>query len=280
MTVRETSISFACADAILFGVISHPEQPASKGVIIVVGGPQYRVGSHRQFTLLARALAAQGHAVLRFDSRGMGDSSGTAPGFNALDADIAAAIDALTTACPAVEQVVLWGLCDGASAALLYSQRNRDERVAGLALANPWLESERAEAHAIVHSYYRQRLLQGSFWRKLLHKQINPLGRLREAWRLWRTAAQRSEAATNDTQAMHVTLLELKLPMLVLLCQRDATAQTFSAALRLVGSDFLQRANVQRVDFAEADHTFSRQEWRKEVENVTIAWLNEKCFKP
>ena len=32
----------------------------ARGVLIVVGGPQYRVGSHRQFALLANHLAGQG----------------------------------------------------------------------------------------------------------------------------------------------------------------------------------------------------------------------------
>ena len=39
-------------------------------MVIVVGGPQYRAGSHRQFTLLARHIAAAGYPVLRFDARG------------------------------------------------------------------------------------------------------------------------------------------------------------------------------------------------------------------
>ena len=47
----------------------------------MVGGPQYRVGSHRQFTLMARAFAAAGYPVLRFDYRGIGDSEGESRGF-------------------------------------------------------------------------------------------------------------------------------------------------------------------------------------------------------
>ncbi|KAB8057318.1 hydrolase 1, exosortase A system-associated, partial [Janthinobacterium violaceinigrum] len=58
----------------LVGILSLPAAPGPRGVLIVTGGPQYRVGSHRQFVLLARALAAQGVPVLRFDLRGMGDS--------------------------------------------------------------------------------------------------------------------------------------------------------------------------------------------------------------
>ena len=61
-------------------------------------------------------------------------------------------------------------------------------------------------------------------------------------------------------------LHEQQLPVLLLLCRRDATAQVFLAQLQLEGSNFLTQAHVHRVDFAEADHTFSRAEWRGAVE--------------
>ncbi|HBZ05431.1 MAG TPA: hydrolase 1, exosortase A system-associated, partial [Massilia sp.] len=50
----------ACRGAWLYGIVSLPAAPHPRGVLIVVGGPQYRAGSHRQFTLLARDLAAAG----------------------------------------------------------------------------------------------------------------------------------------------------------------------------------------------------------------------------
>ena len=49
------------------GVLSVPTGTPQSVVIVVVGGPQYRVGSHRQFVQLSRALASAGHATLRFD---------------------------------------------------------------------------------------------------------------------------------------------------------------------------------------------------------------------
>ncbi len=76
MNYTETALRFTCADEYLFGILACPERPSDTGVVIVVGGPQTRVGSHRQFVLLSRALAAAGYPVLRFDVRGMGDSSG------------------------------------------------------------------------------------------------------------------------------------------------------------------------------------------------------------
>ena len=56
-------------------------KPGRLGVIILIGGPQYRAGAHRQFVHLARSLADEGIACLRFDFRGMGDSSGEARTF-------------------------------------------------------------------------------------------------------------------------------------------------------------------------------------------------------
>lgn len=277
MSVRETALVFDCAGERLIGIVSHPAGEGSKtGVVIIVGGPQYRAGSHRQFALLARALADAGHAVIRFDCRGMGDSSGDAPGFDAIDADIAAAIAALQAARPEVERVALWGLCDGASAALLYVRRNGDTRVAGYAFANPWMHTEQAEAHAIVHTYYRQRLLERAFWRKLLAGEINPLRKLREMLEHWREAKAGADVGATAGD-MLAALHTLQLPMLLLICQRDATAQEFLAQLALADSRLLAQDHVQRVDFAEADHTFSRADWRRGVENATIAWLNKSC---
>ena len=74
---REQTFLFDADDATLVGIVSVPTaRVASTGVLVVVGGPQYRVGSHRQFVLLARALARRGIAAMRFDCAAMGDSAG------------------------------------------------------------------------------------------------------------------------------------------------------------------------------------------------------------
>ena len=118
---EERFVTFACEADTCVGVLSTPRhvpRPPPIGVVIVVGGPQYRVGSHRQFALLGRALATAGIPALRFDYRGMGDSEGDARTFECVDRDIGCAIDALVHATGATG-VVLWGLCDGASASMM-----------------------------------------------------------------------------------------------------------------------------------------------------------------
>src|SRR5262249_52771049 len=115
MSGRETAFAFTCRGDSLVAIYHQATGAPRRGVVIVVGGPQYRVGSHRQFVLLARALAESGIPVLRFDYRGMGDSEGEFTGFEAIDLDIAAAIDAFVARCPSLREIVLWGLCDAAS---------------------------------------------------------------------------------------------------------------------------------------------------------------------
>ena len=167
MSYFEKAVTFGCEGEDLVGIACLPDSsqgPATKtGVIIIVGGPQYRVGSHRQFVLLARALATAGIPVLRFDYRGMGDSAGDLHNFENVNNDIAKAIEALAVSAPNVGKVILWGLCDGASAALIYTHQMADSRVAGLALLNPWVRSDASLAKTQVKHYYTQQLRQKEF---------------------------------------------------------------------------------------------------------------------
>ena len=105
--VTEDVLALRCGSEQLLGIVSRPlEQQASPvAVVIAVGGPQYRVGSHRQFVSLARRLAASGHVALRFDCRGMGDSEGAMQTFEQSGPDLQAAIDALCAAHPQVRHV-------------------------------------------------------------------------------------------------------------------------------------------------------------------------------
>ena len=50
----ETALTFACQGETLLGVLSEPPSPTDTCMLIVVGGPQYRAGSHRLFVQLAR----------------------------------------------------------------------------------------------------------------------------------------------------------------------------------------------------------------------------------
>ena len=278
MSVDEQAVVFECAGAALVGVLARPAGAARAGLVIIVGGPQYRAGSHRQFTLLARRLAREGVAVLRFDYRAMGDSDGPKTDFENTRPDIGAAIDLLISRCPEVREVALWGLCDGASAGLLYAGASDDARVTGLVLLNPWVRSDATLARTQVRHYYGQRLLQGEFWIKLLRGGVGVGGALRElAGKLRLSARHARVAAPGSTfQArMADALRRYGGRVLLILSGADFTAKEFVeyAGADAAWSGLLQRANLRRLDIPAADHTFSTAAWRAQVEEATLAWL-------
>ncbi|MBK9234533.1 MAG: hydrolase 2, exosortase A system-associated [Rhodoferax sp.] len=130
--LRELPVAFRCGDAEMAGIVHRGAPGARLGVVIVVaGGPQYRAGAHRQFVSLARLLAANGYPVLRFDLRGMGDSTGQHLGYHQSRPDIRSAIDELMRREPSLQQVALFGECESASGILFYA--SQDERVRQIA---------------------------------------------------------------------------------------------------------------------------------------------------
>lgn len=280
MSPSERPLQFACSQETLLGVLSLPEAAKETGVVIVVGGPQYRAGSHRQFVLLARAVAARGFAVLRFDVRGMGDSTGAQRSFEDIDDDIAAAIDALVAAVPAVKQVALWGLCDGASAALLSLTRlANSSRVAALCLLNPWVRSPHTQARAQVKHYYADRLRQRDFWLKLLRGGVAR----RAASDLWRNLRAMLEQARPASQA-EADPFQLRMAeqwrafggqILLILSGDDYTAKEFLEATLSdpAWNGALEKQGLMRLDFPEADHTFSGSRQRLAMEDAFISWL-------
>jgi len=281
---QEHALTFDCAGETLVGILHRPASPSQDqdaqrtGVVVVVGGPQYRAGSHRQFVHLARHLAAAGHPVLRFDVRGMGDSSGAQRSFEALDADIGAAVQTLVQHQPEVSRVVLWGLCDGASAALLYLHRHADPRVRGLCLCNPWVRSEASLARTQVKHYYRQRLMQRDFWAKLFSGQVAGKA-VRDLVSSLKAARQPVEAAPAAELPFQVRMAQawqsFEGPVLLVLSGRDYTAREFTetVAAHPAWQGALARPGVQRHDALSADHTFSAHADRDGLVRLTADWL-------
>lgn len=286
MSVIEQAVSFTCAGESLLAIVAGSDidtdgHAASCGVLIVVGGPQYRVGSHRQFLLLSRYLAGNGFPTMRFDYRGMGDSSGAIRSFEAIGTDIGTAIDAFQHLCPTVERVVLWGLCDAASAALLYVQETRDKRIAGLVLLNPWVRSESSLAKTQIKHYYGQRLLTKGFWEKLLLGRLDVLNSLRGFVRAVSVARCREggnrTVACSFQERMAEGWHQFSGRILLILSEQDYTAKEF---LEFSERDpawvgWAAYGKLDRLDLADADHTFSSLVSRRQVEDATLAWLGK-----
>ena len=91
-------LSFTCEGAALGGSLD--EAGGSTGLLIVTGGSQARIGSHRMFERLAASVAGAGYPCFRFDRRGVGDSEGEDPGYRESGPDLAAAVRAFRAASP------------------------------------------------------------------------------------------------------------------------------------------------------------------------------------
>lgn len=163
-------LSFTCEGSRLGGSLD--EASGEVGVVIVTGGSQTRIGSHRMFERLARDLAAAGHPCFRFDRRGVGDSEGEDPGFKGSGPDIAAAAAAFRAHCPHVERIAGFGLCDGATALALFGAAAGIERIV---LANPWFVEAEAGAPppAAIKHHYRQQLMSAEGWKRLLGGSVS-----------------------------------------------------------------------------------------------------------
>lgn len=285
----EQPVVFDCQGDKLIGVVHHSPQIGSKGVVMVVGGPQYRVGSHRQFVLLARALSSAGIPVLRFDYRGMGDSEGSLVGFDGIDNDISSAIDCFQQQLPDIEDIILWGLCDAATASCFYAPT--DLRVKGLVLLNPWVRSKKGEAKAYLKRYYLQRLVSSGFWLKIARGEfrigasVNSFFEKLKSVFLVGDTTEMEGLAGGSISSHHMHPLPVRVyeslksfsgKCLIVLSGNDLTAVEFEGLLasnkKLSGLIKRRHFVIRRI--SKADHTFSRAVWKKEVEKITKEWLD------
>ena len=126
-------------------------------VVIVNAGIIHRVGPNRLYVDLARAVAALGYSVLRFDLAGLGDSDVALGGASLAEsavADVSAAFDHLAATRNASE-FLIFGLCSGANYAALTAFR--ESRVIGVMLIDPSVA--RTRRSTMVHVVRRLRNL-------------------------------------------------------------------------------------------------------------------------
>ena len=294
----EHAIVFVCQGLELLGIASIPTTQSvhDTGVVVLVGGPQYRIGSHRQFTLLCRHLAEQGIASFRFDYHGIGDAAGPpALGVDGVESDLRAAIDTFLRAVPDLKGVVLWGLCGAASASALYAPT--DARVKGLVLLNPWVRTEAGLAKARLRHYYIGRLGDPAFWARIARGDVAVAAGMRSFGASVMKAAGWSgrrgglgPSAMGDTATlgdgsstlparMMSSLQRANIPALVILSgDSDLTANEFRQVAG--GSSDWRRwmasSKVDREDVEGSSHTFARSDWRDRVAELTRRWVKAR----
>ena len=278
-----------CQNEELLGIVHRGSPTNTRGVVIVVaGGPQYRVGAHRQFVSLARRLAAVGHTVLRFDLRGMGDSSGRHLGYEHSRSDIEAAVDSLLKHESQLTEIVLFGECESASGILFYAFH--DVRIKGIALVNPWVRTEEVRAQVYVKHYYFQRLGSAAFWAKVRKGEFHLFESLASFLSMLKSSVLGAlkELRGFSIENVQGDLAQLPLPartavgfqrfrgqILLMLSGKDLIAREFDQVISSSSAwkALLDDPKVVRRDLADANHTFSNPVTKKQAQDTVLEWI-------
>lgn len=213
-------IRFACAGDTLYGTLD--AAPGKTGLLIVSGGNEIRIGAHRGMALLAQRLAARGIPVLRFDRRGVGDSTGANGGFLTSGPDIGCAA-ATFSAEAGIERLVGFGNCDAATALALFGATAGIDR---LILANPWVIEPHDDLPpaAAIRARYAEKLKDPREWLRLVRGGVD-LRKLASG--LAKVAQTHPEVTDSLAQRLSAALSASRLDTTILLAARDNTAIAF-----------------------------------------------------
>jgi exosortase A-associated hydrolase 1 len=241
-------IEIACAGETLVGTLD--DAAGTTGLLIVSGGNEIRIGAHRGMALLAEGVARADYPVLRFDRRGIGDSTGANGGFEASAADIAAAAQAFRET--GVERIVAYGNCDAATAlAFFHAQAGID----ALILANPWTveTDDEMPPAAAIRAHYASKLRDPKEWLRLASGGVN-IAKLAKGLR--KASQKPAEAATDLPARLAAALAAAQVPVTILLARGDNTAIAFAEAFKGPAFD-TARAKVKVVQLDSASHSFA-----------------------
>lgn len=167
--MTERSVLFGSTRSI-YGVVTDPQgaRQDRPAVLLLNAGLMHHIGPFRLYVLMARALAALGFTVLRFDLSSKGDSTAR-PGklsyAESVKTDVAEALDYLEQT-RGIKRFVLLGLCSGADDA--YRCGLTDERIDGVAL----LDGYAYRTAGFYLRYYLPRLASPAKWLSFLKRSV------------------------------------------------------------------------------------------------------------
>lgn len=276
--VREMPLRCGSGDT-LYGVLCEPAPGVAArgpaGIVLLNVGGNHRVGPHRVYVKMARTLAAAGHAVLRLDVAGIGDSP-PAPGQrwgnlyerNSVH-DVRAAVDALVQR--GCREILLMGICSGSY--LSFQAALVDERVDGVVLMNArlleWTPGQPGDSwqtsmqqYAKSTDFYRRALFKPEVWQKFLRGQVNLSLIARRFAAL--TAARLRRAFTFGTSREESLLAKMQrlcargTDVLMLVSDADDGRDYVEFHFGAAGRRMRAHPNFRMAYVPDADHTFSR----------------------
>jgi len=274
----EEALKFKLNEKTLFGILHHlsPKDHIVKILVMVVGGPQTRVGSHRLYVQLARKLVHEDMAVFRFDYEGIGDSEGEFVGYKSAGPSIEAAVNFLYAQCPSLKKIVIWSLCDGSSICMKMGYEI-ENMIEGMILCNPYLHEETGKAKTIIKFYYIKRLMEKNFWEKIFKMKFSPMESAKSMKELFKNAWFRQEENNEEDFQMDIHPLEIvdglvkfNKPIFFLLSNDDLTAKHFYDFYKDNKKYFkvLNQKDFQFQFIDSADHTFTNSSSKEKLSKI------------
>ena len=280
----EEAITIRVGNRFIYGILHSPDVPKPLKIVVVMvnGGPQTRVGSHRLYTHLARYLCDQHLFVLRFDYEGLGDSDGQFLGFRHAGPSIEAALDFIDSRFKKKIKKILWSLCDGASASIMFGAQY-SSKVAGIIICNPYISDEVHSARTRLKYYYLKKSLSLDFWRRLMLFRINFLKSFKDILfffllsygRFWESNTTRWALNSNLGDEVLESMKRFNGKVGIVLSTGDLVAMEFNELL-LRWKKSGDNSNWDRISLEyikNADHTFTVPAEKKKMFALTLQMI-------
>lgn len=271
----------------MIGVVTRPahaERPRdSRAVVLLGAGLVHHVGPNRLAVRLARRLATLGLACLRFDHRGVGDSSSGIDGrpFNASAVEEAReAMDFLERR-EGLRSFVLLGICSGADTALHAARK--DSRVVGIGMINgggqgvetAWDAYEYARKQ--VQYYLREAIFNADSWRRALTGRAQYrllvgalLLRIRDRFAPPAQIVGAASATGHDVEQ----LVARGVQVLWIFSERDATRNYFETMFGRDADGLVASDRVRLTSIPYVDHTLTARHGQERFLDIVEHWLN------
>lgn len=238
-------------------------------------GVNHRVGPYRVFVELARALASNGFASLRFDSSGLGDSEArrdSADGAESAELDLRDAMDAITrrTGCT---RFVLVGFCSSVDAA--HRVAVKDPRVVG---------AIHIEGYAFpTRGFYRRyplRMLSRRRWtRRLRHTVDSLVGMVKHRPMPAITAElvyARDYPEWSQFARELAELTKRQVTFLFVYVGLDTAFNYPGQFWQMFATRELERQRIELAYFPDADHTFYELSERHEMLARVLLFMRDR----
>jgi len=262
--------------------LRRPEAPA---VILLNAGMVHRVGPNRLYVKLARALAAQGHIVLRFDFSGFGDSGVRRDHLPLEKCMVDETLEAMNLLSSRFGSCTFFliGLCSGATASLRTAAR--DPRVMGAVLINARAGGDELRSYIMGRSALRK------YSRVLARDRMQWIEAIRERMHVRRLAnvlralgrdlsgplrgAGRSFPEAEQTASEMHAILGRGGRLLILCSEWDPGLDFMKVVRKDLDRRFGSGPGLQYATVAGADHTFTDAGAQSLVLGMVRDWASQ-----